>query len=503
MVCEASASGRVDEMSLKMSLMSHNLDWDHNLATIDSLLDTSGDVYPVLSKSQRAGLCRMREMLMKPQHQNKESHIPEELFTMARSENGEVCDYIISSFGGVVHKKRSLKKFVRATINAKSFINRLTETQLRRSSVVHGLPEEFMILEPEERQRVSEILSWENLSKWNFDIFELDKLTNGNPLLFVGWALLASPDAQTSMSRVCGKNLLQDAGEGYGFGEALNFSSARLWDFLRNVEADYNRETQYHNNTHAADVTQTLHCLLQMDNTVSNFSPIKVMATILAAICHDVQHPGVNNSYLVNSRSAIAILYNDASVLENMHAAKTFEKILGPNRNPALDIFQGMNQAQVDSIRDVMVYAILHTDMTKHFAAVNRIKVMMTSIENSKTTKFDGNEENFFLSYLLHIADISNAAKPGPLFIDWADRCLEEFFAQGDKEKAQMLPISPLCDRDTTSRPQSQIGFIEFVIHPAYEALDSFIPQLKKEVMPLISKNLSYWKEQLKESKKD
>lgn len=45
---------------------------------------------------------------------------------------------------------------------------------------------------------------------------------------------------------------------------------------------------------------------------------------------------------------------------------------------------------------------------------------------------------------------------------------LDEFFRQGDAERQHGLPISPLCDRDTTSRPVSQINFLEFVIAPLY-----------------------------------
>ena len=35
---------------------------------------------------------------------------------------------------------------------------------------------------------------------------------------------------------------------------------------------------------------------------------------------------------------------------------------------------------------------------------------------------------------------------------------MEEFFRQGDMEKAMGLPYSPLCDRNTTLIAESQIG---------------------------------------------
>jgi cAMP-specific phosphodiesterase 4 len=50
----------------------------------------------------------------------------------------------------------------------------------------------------------------------------------------------------------------------------------------------------------------------------------------------------------------------------------------------------------------------------------------------------------------------------------WADRVLEEFFLQGDRERAQGLPVSPLMDRYTTSLSISQINFCEFVVAPLF-----------------------------------
>ena len=40
----------------------------------------------------------------------------------------------------------------------------------------------------------------------------------------------------------------------------------------------------------------------------------------------------------------------------------------------------------------------------------------------------------------------------------WTSRCIEEFFVQGDREAEMGLEFSPLCDRNNTMVPQSQIG---------------------------------------------
>ena len=56
----------------------------------------------------------------------------------------------------------------------------------------------------------------------------------------------------------------------------------------------------------------------------------------MAAIMHDYRHPGVNNGYLVRDLDPLALTYNDASVLENFHAAEGFKMMLDQN----FDIFK-------------------------------------------------------------------------------------------------------------------------------------------------------------------
>src|SRR5581483_1597279 len=49
-----------------------------------------------------------------------------------------------------------------------------------------------------------------------------------------------------------------------------------------------------------------------------------VFALLLASIGHDVGHPGVNNDFLIQSKTPLAQLYNDKSVLESFHAMTLF-----------------------------------------------------------------------------------------------------------------------------------------------------------------------------------
>merc|ERR1712032_1736603 len=100
------------------------------------------------------------------------------------------------------------------------------------------------------------------------------------------------------------------------------------------------------------------------------------------------------------------------------------------------------------------------------------------------------------LVFMLHLADTSNPAKERPMFLLWTDRCLDEFFSQGDAERERGLPISPVCDRNETKKPDSQIGFIQFVVKPAYEVPADIIPAVGDNILPVINSNVVYWEDQ-------
>jgi len=70
------------------------------------------------------------------------------------------------------------------------------------------------------------------------------------------------------------------------------------------------------------------------------------------------------------------------------------------------------------------------------------------------------------LELILHQSDISNPLKPFDVGKAWAWLVLEEFFAQGDKEKELGIPVGMLNDRNKINRYGSQHGFITFLVSP-------------------------------------
>jgi len=75
------------------------------------------------------------------------------------------------------------------------------------------------------------------------------------------------------------------------------------------VEEGYHSSNPYHNAIHAADVTQAMHCFLQEHKMRLNMSPLEVASSLIAAMAHDLDHPGVNQPFLVATSNHLASLY--------------------------------------------------------------------------------------------------------------------------------------------------------------------------------------------------
>merc|ERR1711862_944584 len=98
------------------------------------------------------------------------------------------------------------------------------------------------------------------------------------------------------------------------------------------------------------------------------------------------------------------------------------------------------------------------------------------------------------MNTFLHGADVGNPMKPWELCCELAQLCLDEFFAQGDKEKELGIPVQMLNDRDKVTLPNSQVGFIEFVIAPMAEAVVNIFPTLD-DLADNLGINIQQWAE--------
>mmetsp|Transcript_16814 Transcript_16814/g.31201 ORF Transcript_16814/g.31201 Transcript_16814/m.31201 type:complete len:585 (+) Transcript_16814:2-1756(+) len=246
-----------------------------------------------------------------------------------------------------------------------------------------------------------------------------------------------------------------------------------LYAFFSEVKASY-QAMPYHNFQHAMSTVHYVFKLLQAADVCKYLTKIDLFAIVIAALCHDCDHRGRNNAFEIMTRSELALRYNDASPLENHHCARAFEiAFTGGDEHPC-NIFEGLAVDIYKAVRERMVAGILSTDMKHHGHHVELLQTFQPDYGKNNA------QSQFLVELFLHSADISNPLMPEDISLRWAEAIAQEFSEQVRDEKNLGLPVTTFMDnlRDPIAVAKSQLGFINFVIHPLVDPLFRIFPGL-------------------------
>ena len=302
-----------------------------------------------------------------------------------------------------------------------------------------------------------------------FDAFRLKEVTGGEELVTLMHILFARTDLCLT----------------------TNLDAARFGAFVKGIQAGYHAENPYHNATHATDVLQALHYFLGTLGAEAYLSttPVELAGAYIAAAIHDMDHPGVNNTFLINTQAKLAFRYNDRSVLENHHIASAFILTIQED----MDLFTHLSIDDYKRIREIIIEMVLSTDIAMHFSLLNkfRAKFILSDLKDVSVE-----DRVLGLSQLLHTADISNPSRPWRLCSRWTRRVMQEFWAQGDQERTRGLDVSYMMDRYTLNVAKSQVGFINVIVSPAFEAFMDLLPRFHVSYECLMT-NKAKWEEKV------
>ncbi len=343
---------------------------------------------------------------------------------------------------------------------------------------------------------------------------------------------------------------------------ALQLDEKILFNFFKEVKSNY-LPNPYHNWMHAFSVLHASSITVRNCATeLLKFS--EVFALFLAAVCHDIAHPGTNNDFQINSESNLALLYNDVSVLENFHAATTF-KIL---QNAQCNVLRDTNPQKKRLIRESIIKAILSTDISVHFKMVADLKgkyhdamqrsaaaaaSMQHSLAGSNPRRsteiragagdadattvhrkmkrrsyssvggldsenalqaistcdiFNREERSdrlMVIECIIHSADLANPVLNFDLYRQWTELVVQEFYDQAMREKDLGLPSQPHMQNppsDVKALGNMQISFIDYVVAPLWSIMRDMFPPLASRYSQL-ENNRAEWKRILAEFEKE
>ncbi|XP_059838470.1 cAMP-specific 3',5'-cyclic phosphodiesterase 7B-like isoform X1 [Hypanus sabinus] len=300
---------------------------------------------------------------------------------------------------------------------------------------------------------------------WNFDIFLFDRLTNGNSLVTLLCHLF---------------NL-------HGLIQHFQLDMVKLHRFLVMIQEDYHSQNPYHNAVHAADVTQAMHCYLKEPKLAHFLTPLDIMLGLMAAAAHDVDHPGVNQPFLIKTKHHLASLYQNISVLENHHWRST----VGMLRESGL--LAHLPAETIQDIEQQLGSLILATDISRQNEFLRRMKAHS---DNRDLSLEVADHKHFILQIALKCADICNPCRVWDMSKQWSEKVCEEFYRQGDLEERLKLEVSPLCNQLKDTIPSIQIGFMSYIVEPLFVEWSRFTENtsLTITMMSHLRKNKARWR---------
>ncbi|XP_076866764.1 high affinity cGMP-specific 3',5'-cyclic phosphodiesterase 9A isoform X2 [Brachyhypopomus gauderio] len=232
-----------------------------------------------------------------------------------------------------------------------------------------------------------------------------------------------------------------------GLVKEFNMNPITVKRWLLAIQENY-RDNPFHNFRHCFCVSQMMYGMLHLCNLKDKLSMTDMCVLMTAAVCHDLDHPGYNNTYQINARTELAVRYNDISPLENHHCAVAFQILSTPECN----IFANVEP--------------------ESFRQIRQLKLVM-----------------------IKCCDISNEVRPTEVAEPWVDCLLEEYFMQSDREKSEGLPVAPFMDRDKVTKPTAQIGFIKFVLIPMFETFMKLFPQIEEVMVQPLRDSRDHYEE--------
>lgn len=291
------------------------------------------------------------------------------------------------------------------------------------------------------------------------------------------------------------------------FSDELPYELILKW--ITTVASMYNPENPYHNAYHAGDALQAASYMMTRPKISQYLDQDMRLALLISVAIHDIMHPGKTNAFLISTSGQVAIDYNDRSVLENNSVALAFDLM---KKNPDLNIFAFMNPVRYYRMRRFIIRLVLSTDMGKYHGPMlelfkNRLAVgfdpssHITSMETPDRNGLnrEGKNKHFNDSELLCVmiikaADISNPTRKFELSKMWGKRLRNEFYVQGDAERARGMTITKFMDRNIPNDfPKQQYGFISgvcmdfFSVFYSYAGMDKQLDSLKS--------NFKQWEE--------
>lgn len=235
---------------------------------------------------------------------------------------------------------------------------------------------------------------------------------------------------------------------------------SELHTYIHTIATMYD-DNPFHNFEHASHVTMSVVKLLSRiiapdinfagqnvastlhDHTFGITSdPLTQFATVLSALIHDADHPGVPNSQLIKEKTRLASFYKAKSIAEQNSVDLAWTLLMDDEfTNLRAAIYR--TEAEFKRFRQLIVNTVMATDiMDKDLGAARKARWNKAFLEETKeedTETAVNRKATIVIEHIIQASDIAHTMQHWHIYRKWNGRLFEEMY------KVSFVKADVLC----------------------------------------------------------
>jgi hypothetical protein len=198
--------------------------------------------------------------------------------------------------------------------------------------------------------------------------------------------------------------------------------------------------------------------------------PITQFACTLAALIHDVDHPGVPNAQLVKEHAETAVHYKNKSVAEQNSVDLAWELLMEPQYSELRSCIYTTSD-EFTRFRQLLVNSVMATDIADKELGGLRKKRWEKAFSSSSadladevTIREDRNRKaTIVIEHLIQASDVSHTMQHWHVYLKWNDRLFQEMYKGYKDGRAESDPSKGWY--------KGEMGFFDFYLIPLAKKL--------------------------------
>jgi len=282
----------------------------------------------------------------------------------------------------------------------------------------------------------------------------------------------------------------------HGLINEFTISYDKLRAFLTHIAMKYSTTVPFHNVIKATAVLHAMHFFLTHGGLRERLLPVQVLALVFVCCVQDVDHPGVTNSFVNAMRGNSEPESPTRGALESHHIAIAMAAL----QMPQLNFLGHVSAADMSEFERLVVDFMMVTDMRQHTGVIHQHRLLVLETERMREAGIpeEADEcvalrqrESEVICHLAVVCADLGVHAMTPAIMQHSVRSLfEELHNQGDRERVQGLPLSPLCNREAFELIDATELLLTMVVRPTFECLaDAIDTQSLHDIVAQVDAN--------------